>query len=264
MIKCRLSICLLLLFSTASAQENRGAGDEKQGQSSMDDPSRFISRMELFNELHRFDKNDFYLDITTFRTLIKIGKRFSTRLDLPFVYNSLTTTGDYSHYGLGDISLRLLGYKISETKKGAVTLSMEVSMNTASSPLLGTGKNMLIPMVTYSRVLTQGKSVLSLVFQQVNSVGGDPERATQSYSKIQPVLINLLSKHTWTVVSPECFIDYVHGGVSMNLETRLAHAVTPRVNVALQLGVGLFGDFYARYTWFAGIGGRYFLFREGK
>jgi hypothetical protein len=255
---------IALLFATTNilGQDSTIRKSNSQRQIASDDPSQFISRIELFNELHRFNKDDIYLNITTLRTLIKLGKRFSTRLEIPYVYNSKNTTGEMNHSGLGDISFRLLGYKILESRKSTLTMSMEVSLNTASSPLLGIGKNLLIPMVTYSAVVKPGKSVLSLLFQQVNSVSGDDKRETVSYSKIQGVLINIWSKRTWTVISPECYIDYVHGGVSMNAEGRLAYAFAPRINVALQLGVGLFGDFVTRYSWFAGVGGRYFLFRK--
>ena len=43
--------------------------------------------------------------------------------------------------GIGDISFRLLGYKFFEKSKSAFTVSIEISLNTAESPILGTGKN---------------------------------------------------------------------------------------------------------------------------
>jgi len=64
------------------------------------------------------------------------------------------------------------------------------------------------------------------------------------------------------VLAPEWFIDYVNGGLSMNLRTRLTHALTPRVNLWVTPSVGIFGDFAARYQWSADIGARYFLFKE--
>jgi hypothetical protein len=253
---------VLLATTSIVGQDSAVQQGSSQRQVASDDPSQFISRIELFNELHRFNKGDFYFNSTTFRTLVKIGKRFSTRLDIPFVYNTKTVSNEVSHSGLGDISFRLLGYKILESRKSALTLSMEASLNTASSPLLGTGKNLLIPMVTYSKIIKPGKSLASVLFQQVNSISGEEDREKVNYSKIQGILINIWAKRTWTIISPECYIDYVHGGVSMDVEGRLAHAVTPRINIAMQLGVGLFGDFIARYSWFAGVGGRYFLFRK--
>jgi hypothetical protein len=226
-----------------------------------DDPSQFITRIELFNEIQHYP-NDSYLDLTTLRINLKIGKRFTTRLDLPFVYNSLSTPADIDHFGLGDISIRLLGYQFLQSKKSALTASVEVGFNTARSPILGTGKNMIIPMLTYSQLMKNHKTILSLVFQQAHSFGGYSDRMDFSYTKLQAVLIQIWTRKIWMVVAPECYIDYVNGGMSMNFEVRGAYAPTRRINVWAQTGVGLFGDFIARYQWSAEVGCRYYFLRN--
>ena len=48
----------------------------------------------------------------------------------------------------------------------------------------------------------------------------------------------------------------------MNFRSRLAHALTSRVNIWITAGAGLFGDFAGRYGWNVDAGGRYFLFRS--
>jgi hypothetical protein len=57
-------------------------------------------------------------------------------------------------------------------------------------------------------------------------------------------------------------IDYVNGGASMVLRSRVAYAPTPRINLWVTPSVGLFGDFIARYQWSADIGSRFFLGRQ--
>ena len=112
---------------------------------SADDPSQFISRIEVFNEFQHYDKSGgFNLNQTVVRTIIKLGKRFTTRLDVPFVNSSYPYPESlgYDNFGLGDISFRLLGYNIHQAKRSAVTASLEVSLNTASSPAQGTGKSL--------------------------------------------------------------------------------------------------------------------------
>jgi hypothetical protein len=234
----------------------------KNNNTNADDPSQFLTRIEVFNELQRYNKSDFFLNQTVLRTIVKIGKRFTTRIDLPYVYNSFTTDENTQQSGLGDISFRLLGYKFRERPKSAFTASIEFSLNTAESRLLGTGKNMLIPMVTYTKLLPKNKMLLSLFFQQANSVSGDETRADLSFSKVQFLIIKTWSRRAWTVLAPEWYIDYINGGVSMNLRSRMTVAPTPRMNIWITPSVGLFGDFIARYQWSIDIGGRYFLFRE--
>lgn len=259
-LKKLLIIALLVLQSAGlRAQTTKDSLTETAG----DDPSQFFTRFEFFNEIqhHTNSGSDFYFNQTTLRAIIKIGKRFTTRLDVPFVYNSIATEQDYQQFGLSDISFRLLGYKINQSKRSATTASMEISLNTASSPVLGTGKNLLIPMVTYTRALNRRGMLLAVVFQEVISFSGDENREDISYSKIQPILLYPWTRKMWTVVAPELYIDYIHGGASVNLEGRIAYAPARRFNVWLQAGAGLFGDFAPRYQWGSELGCRYFLFR---
>ena len=229
-----------------------------------DDPSEFLTRIEVFNELQYHNTEDLFYNKTILRTNVKIGKRFTTRVDLPFVYNSATSDGNYRNSGLGDISFRLLGFKFIENPISAITASIEISLNTAESPILGTGKNMLIPMISYTRKIPGERMILAMIIQQVNSVSGDVAREDVSYSKLEVIGIKVWSRRFWTLVSPEWYFDYINGGVSMNLRTRFIYAPTPRINVWTTPSVGIFGDFIARYQWSAEIGCRYYLFKEGN
>jgi len=261
-----LYLFVLLNATILQAQDSTDTLKKEPVKTNADDPANFLTRIEFYNELQHYDRdgNDFYVNQTVLRTILKIGKRFTTRIDLPFVHNSINTPTKYKQSGIGDISFRLLGYKFFEKKLSAFTASMEVSLNTAESRILGTGKNMLIPMVTYSKLFPKQRLLFSSIFQQVNSVSGDETRSDVSFSKLQLVLIKYFSKKTWAVLAPEWFLDYVNGGLSMNLRTRLTHAPTPRINIWLTPSAGVFGDFAGRYQWSADIGGRYFLFRGLK
>ena len=261
MKKLILLVFLAQLINVVNAQTAPDSLKKEQTTANADDPSQFFTRIEIFNEVQNF-KNDIYLDATTIRTIVKIGKRFTTRLDVPLVYNSTTSSSGNKQFGIGDISFRLLGYRILETKSSAVTASIEVSLNTAQSPLLGSGKNIITPLVTYSKLLREKRMIFSLLFQQSNSFSGDKNMETVSFSKLQAILIKYWSKRMWSVLSPEWYIDYVHGGVSMNLETRVTYAPLPRVNLWAQAGAGMFGDFIARYQWSVQAGCRFFIMRK--
>lgn len=238
---------------------------QKSIQSNADDPSQFLTRVEIFNEFQHYDRSGgFNLNQTVIRTIIKLGKRFTTRLDIPLVSNSFPYPQGYASYGLGDISFRLLGYRIRETKRSAVTASLEISLNTASTPAQGTGKNMIIPLITYSSLLKDNKTIAILTFQQTNSFAGDEARPDFSFSKIQGIILHYWSRKLWTVVAPELFIDYIHGGTSMIFKGRMAFAPTPRVNLWIQANAGFYGDFIARYNWGAEAGMRYFMFRKNN
>ena len=229
--------------------------------SSADDPSQFITRTEIFNELQHFDQ-DYNFNQTIWRTNVKIGKRLTTRVDIPWVYNTKYSPEGYKHSGLGDISFRLLGYRILESPRSAVTASVEFSLNTAESPLLGTGKNLIIPLITYSRIFKPKKMILGLTFQQVNSFSGDETRKQVNFSKFQAILIKTYTSKIWTVFITDWYADYENGGLSMNTKLRTGYGATRICHVWAQGGVGVFGDFFGRYQWSIELGTRFFLLRK--
>ena len=260
----KILFLLFILFHTGIlfAQTQPDTLKKVQAKTNADDPSNFLTRIEFFNELQQY--KGFYVNQTVLRSIIKVGKKFTTRIDLPFVYNSLKTPANLRQSGIGDISFRLLGYKLIENPKSALVASVEVQLNTAQSKLLGTGKNLLIPVVSYTKVIPKKKLVLSAVLQQTNALWGDKTRQNISFTKLQFILIKYWSPRAWTVVAPEWFLDYVKGGVSMNLRSRMTYAPAPRINIWTSPSVGVFGNFPGRYQWGVDIGARYFLLREMK
>ena len=257
----RFYILCFMMYSgiILQAQSSQDTLMEKENRRA-DDPSAFLTRLELYNELQYHDE-DYYFNQTVLRTIIKIGKRFTTRLDLPLIHNSFSPS-PYDQLGLGDISFRLLGYQVSQAKKSAITVSFEVSLNTAASPLLGTGKNIIIPVITYTKLIPKQKMFFAVFIQQANSFSGDDNRQKVSFTKVQPILVKYWSLKTWTVFAPSIYIDYIQDGGSMNLEARHVFSPVPRMNLWGQAGVGVFGDFPARYVWSVQIGCRYFLLRK--
>jgi len=262
----KLVLCFLSLYhiSFLFAQNSADTVKQEQIKKNADDPANFLTRVEFFNELQHYERNgnDFYVNQTTLRTILKLGKRFTTRIDLPYVYNTTNTPANYKQSGIGDISFRLLGYKFLEKQLSAFTASIEISLNTAQSPILGTGKNVILPVISYSKLIPKKKILLSAVFQQANSIGGDETRSDISFSKLQVIVLKYWSRRFWTVLAPEWYLDYVHGGASMNLRTRFTGAPTPRMNIWITPSAGIFGDFVGRYKWSLDIGGRYFFLRE--
>jgi hypothetical protein len=249
------------LFYSAQAQSNQDSIQTAQQGASAEDPSQFFTRIEIFNELQHYDK-DYYLNQTIWRTNVKIGKRLTTRVDIPWVYNSKYSPEGFKHSGLGDFSFRLLGYRILESPKSAITASVEFSLNTAESPLLGTGKNLIIPLITYSRLFKPKKMILAFSFQQVNSFSGDETRKDVNFSKFQAILVKTYTSRIWTVFVTDWFADYENGGLSMNAKLRAGYGATKIFHFWAQGGAGVFGDFVGRYQWTIELGTRFFLLRK--
>lgn len=266
LVCCLWLLCFMVITPLQAQSDTLVQTDtilQKVVQTNADDPSQFLTRVEVFNEFQHYDRSGgFNLNQTVIRTIVKLGKRFTTRLDVPLMNNSFPYAEGYSSFGIGDISIRLLGYQIRETKRSAVTASLELSLNTASTPAQGTGKNMIIPLITYSTLLKDNKTIAVLTFQQANSFSGDEDRPDLSFSKIQAIVLHYWSRKMWTVAGPELFIDYINGGTSMIFKGRMAFAPSPRVNLWVQANAGLYGDFITRYNWGAEAGVRYFVIRK--
>jgi len=267
MTKILFLVYLFLGISLVQAQNSSNQSADRVSAAEADDPSRYLTRVELLNELQHFkyfvplNQNNVYLNETTFRTIVKIGDKFTTRLDIPFLYNSYSSPNGLKQFGISDISFRLLGYKFLDSPKNALTASIEVSLNTANSPLLGTGKNILNPVISYTATLEKGVFLI-FIFQEPFSFSGNKARPNISYSELQVAFLYTWSKTLWSYIGPELYIDYVNGGASMNVEARVAFNLRPRINLYAQTGVGVFGDFIERYQWEAEIGCRYFMFRK--
>jgi hypothetical protein len=251
---------VVLLSHSIMAQGEQDSTKVVPGGAAASDPTQLFTRFEFFNELQHL-QNGAWLNVTTSRVVLKMGKRFTTRLDIPFVHNSTVTPDSYRQFGLGDISFRVLGYRILNSRKAASLASVEIALNTAQSPLLGTGKNIIIPTFAYALKLKEKKTILVLVAQQYKSVSGDPERANLNFSKLQVVLIHLWSRKVWTVLTDESYLDYIRGGASMNLECLVGYMAAKQTNLWAKGGVGLFGDHPARYQSTTEIGCRIFLRR---
>ena len=255
-----LSLILIILsYPFAAAQASTDSLEIKKP---ADDPASFLTRLEVFNEFQHYG-NGIELNQTVVRNIIRIGKKFTTRIDVPIVHNSFEHPAGYSQFGIGDISFRLLGYKLKENPFAAFTTSIEVQLNTAASPLLGTGKNLLIPVITYSDLFKNRKDLISVVFQQIITIGGDEERPDLNFTKIQAIYLHFWSKRLWTVFADEIFVDYENEAqTSMIFKCRMTGAPTPRLNVWLQGNKGIYGNFVGRYDWGFEAGFRYFLLRS--
>src|SRR5678815_3096385 len=85
----KLLLCFLSLYQISFFFFFFSADTAKQEQikKNADDPANFLTRVEFFNELQHYERNgnDFYVNQTTLRTILRIGKRFTTRIDLPYV-----------------------------------------------------------------------------------------------------------------------------------------------------------------------------------
>jgi hypothetical protein len=252
----------LILLSQLSFGQARSDSTKfsEEGGVSQDDPSNVLTRVELFNEYQQTTSGR-PINITTVRGIMAIGKRFTTRIDIPYV-SLPTVSSPEATSGLSDISIRLLGYRLLKTRRSAMLASVELSMPTAQSPLLGSGRYVLTPVIAYSAVFPKTKSIMALTYQEYFSFGGDESRMNIRWTRFQLYYIQPWSRRFWTMLLPEYYYDHANGGSSMNVEMFGFYRISNRFSCWLKGGVGLFGEHPARYTWTSEVGLRYLIYRK--
>jgi hypothetical protein len=227
-----------------------------------DDPANVFTRIEVFHEYQRL-RNGQFMNVTTTRGIMALGKRFTTRVDIPYVSLPNSSSTEPTS-GIGDISLRLLGYKFLESKRSALLASLELSLPTATSPNLGLGRYVITPVVAYSIYLPKRKSIIALTYQEYFSFGGDESRQNIRWTRMQLYHIKPWSRRFWTLLLPELYYDHANGGTSMNLELYGFYRINNRFSFWLKGGKGLYGEHPARYNWTMEVGLRHLIWKKRR
>ena len=172
-----------MLYSTLHTVSRILPQSDQQSSVAQDDPSQFLTRVEVINELQHHKSID-VLNVTTLRSVIALGKKMTTRFDVPIVYNSTPGT-EYAQYGNRRyFSTPCLGTGCWNPNESGMLASVEFSFNTAQSPLLGTGKNVISPVLAYSWRIPKSKTILAFSFQQFYSLWGDETRRDIQWTKL--------------------------------------------------------------------------------
>lgn len=251
---------LLLLVQVAYGQSDSTVN--QQNGILQDDPSNVFTRVELFNEYQTSTTGD-VVNVTTARGIMAIGKRFTTRVEIPYLSLPRTMSTEATS-GIGDVSARLLGYRILKSRSSALLASVEVSFPTAQSPMLGFGRYLITPVVAYSIYLPNRKAVLAFTYQEYFSFGGDESRAHVRWTRMQMYHIRPWSRRIWTLIVPELYYDHSNTGFSMNVEATGYYRTSNRFAVWLKGGAGLFGEHPARYAWTVEVGVRHLIWRRNS
>lgn len=253
-----IPFCLLLTHAIRAQQDSTTVAN--QSGIRLDDPSNVVTRIELFNE-YQTRTDGSAANVTTVRGIMAVGKRFTTRLDIPYIHLPKTNSQEAT-VGIGDISARLLGYKLLQSKRSAMLASVEMSFPTAQSPLLGFGRYLVTPVIAFSTLLPKQKAILAITYQEYFSFGGDESRGHIRWARVQMYHIKPWSKRIWTLILPEYYYDYASGGSSMNIEVAMNYRMSNRLAIWLKGGAGLFGDHPARYAWTIEPGLRFLIWRK--
>jgi hypothetical protein len=236
-----LLVCLMLAVSAISL-----SAQEKKADNSGTNPVNFTFDFRMWMEVEMLEGDNSFTK-TAFEYRAPVSKTVAARfrgykIDLSQGSGSTTT-------GFGDMDARLI-WVPKVTRKGAIALGMEATFNTASQPILGTGKTTLGPqafLVFFQPFGIKG-SILAPAYQYVFDVAGDDDRADISRSAFDLFFVWLASdKRHWITINPTMVIDHENEKEFAVFETEVGQMMFGPTSSYIRPGVGIGDD--KPYDW---------------
>lgn len=241
-IKKILVITVLMMYSSfAFAQEEKGS-DVKKAADNATNPLAFVTKFQIQpNYTFKDGGGDQLILISRIMQPSKsIGLPFIKskdpskiysiyRLEVPVASQTLPNS-DLDATGLTDfIFIDVIAFK---TKFGLLGVGPSLSIPTASSPILGTGKWSAGLAGTFITKLAGLR--VGILAQQFNSFAGDSERADQNYMMFQPFVTKIFKKGYFMNLSPIMKFDWENDAYNIPIGINVGKAFAK--NLSLFIG----------------------------
>jgi hypothetical protein len=251
------NVLVALLLALPLAAHAQKAGQPAESVTQRLDPTDFKSRFET-----RYEYQD--LQSGGARQLLvpryehAFSKAFALRFEVPYVVDDPPGGDDES--GIGDILIRP-ALRLYRGEGFAVVAAAEITFDTASDDRLGTGKNVVAPLVFASFDVPKLNSVVFPFAQQSVSVSGDDDRSDINTSLFRVGVLSRWPNRFYTFLEPSLYIDWERDEkTGFTLELEVGRLLNRQLAIWGRPGVGLWGDNLPYiYDWNFEIGFRYFL-----
>lgn len=235
--------------AAAVGEGGTAAGADKSGT----DPTKFLRTLSVRNEYQRLT-NDTSFNITSLTYIEPFaGGRANVRVKAPVVYTD--ATGD-DEFGFGDLSVRANWLPIVDAERG-ILFGAEVIGDTASEDVLGRGKWILGPSVTYAMFVSP-RMIFAPAYQHNVSFAGDNDRGDVNESVIDLYMVfTAADKRSWFIVDPTLVVDWENDeNTPVTLEVEYGRNVGAlwggALNAYVRPGVGIGQD--RPYDWNVEVG----------
>jgi hypothetical protein len=179
---------------------------------------------------------------TTFRAELLLSSAVSLlRLDVPFVDEKNSFTGDPSDAGLGDLKTRVAFAPIP-IWGAPLTLYLDLVFPTGGD--LGAGKYQVVPGTSSSiRLLSSDAPALNFLplAEQYISVGGDPARTSLYYLKLE-LKVEARWEHWSVSLNPKPVIDWTGPSTASVIDLEGAWIASAHWRLWLKVGRRLWGS----------------------
>ena len=219
------------------------------------DPTAIVGRVQLSSQYNDLPQGN-RLVSTVARVDLPFRGNWLLRFDVPFLrWNDPNRSGAGSERGMSDFAMTA-GWRAYNTPEYAFFLGLASTFPTASENGLGTGKYTTGPFIATARFLPRWDSFLFGIFQQINSVGGDPSRRDVELTRLTAQINTFWAERWWTIVQGVWQIDWERNEkTSMTLEFEGGRSVMGRWGIYARPGLGIWGrDVPGAYEWNIEIG----------
>lgn len=188
------------------------------------------------------------------------SRALSLRFDLPYVVDDSPSRDVDDEHGIGDMTVRP-ALRVHRSEAFSLVTAAEFILDTASDERLGTGKNVVAPLVYASFGLPRFNSVLFPYAQHYVSVSGDDERNDINQTLLRLGLLTRWPRRFYSFLEPSLYVDWERDQrTGFTLELEVGRFATSRLALWARPGVGLWGDNLPPvYNWNFEVGFRYFL-----
>lgn len=228
--------------SEAAATPSPTATQDKSGTN----PLVLRYTVQVFDEYYNLPGEGLYNNITKFRFIVPFAKnRASIKADVPL--NATNTSigflsggidGPIAHppagvvpgdtkFGFGDLNLKLtyVPYFNRKLKLGLVA-AVELNFDTASKPVLGSGKNTVAPslvIVTFPLKNT----IFAPTYKQTNSYSGQAHRGNINQGAFDFYFVRMFAKgRRFINLDPQVILNYETGEAAVAVETTFGFVVS--------------------------------------
>ena len=221
------------------------------------DPTAIIGYYQL-EYGHTEFTNNLRLDSVTATIRLPITPNFGFQVNMPYAWANLDQPGGFNKNGASDMTFRT-GGRLYASENVAVFIGTDGSFPTASERQLGTGKYTIGPGGAVAVPLARVRSLLFVIAEDFNSIGGDPSRPNLHFTQVTPVFNTIWSQHWWTQAIAQWNLDWNHGRkTTMNLQGELGYRFDNHWNVFATAGRGVVGrDTFLGLDWTVQLGVRW-------
>ncbi len=221
------------------------------------DPTDFRTRLDFRNR-YLAPQAGGYRNTFTSRVDYAFSKIVGMRMELPYVHSDLRNPRIAPDTGIGDLSVRI-NYRALRTDKFALVVGSELQFDTAESPQLGAGKNVIAPIAFISFAVPRLRSTMFPTVQYFRSVGGDDERPDVNYTAVKLFTITRWPANFYTGSEGVMYIDHHRKQrIGATVEVEVGRFLSPHLALWMRPGIGTHGDDVPQvYHWNFEVGFRY-------